>query len=246
MRWLLIKLRTFIWRLTARWISVIAKDIITRAVSRALETAPRPPETVIGHISAVHIAIRTFNLERIQKRERMCFCKFRHKSAWYLFSVNEKNGICIYTGAAGERAAGRGLYISLFFLSCLSTMWTGGGGRDYGFRAFCRHLADKQRISANAYVRRIRVPCPASISRDHPLSTFFVSHLSCSLPDLNTFCTRVTISRRKGDVCFVNQQSWLKLPLAHRASPRQERSSSLVNEREKEGNVQRIAWWRHE
>jgi len=65
---------------------------------------------------------------------------------------------------------------------------------------------------------RVRVarlfPLPSTLSRDHPLSTFFVSHLSCPPPNLAA-SLRARYLRAK-DVCFVNQQSWLKLPLARR------------------------------
>lgn len=77
-------------------------------------------------------------------------------------------------------------------------------------------------VSANVYVcPRLSLP-PALFphpSRDLPLSTFFVSRLSRPLSDLTASLLRslvrsrplALVSRAK-DVCFVNQQSWLKLP----------------------------------
>lgn len=77
---------------------------------------------------------------------------------------------------------------------------------------------DKQCVRERVYFA-VSLPLVAACLRELPLSTFFVSHLfPAPFSDL-TVSARGLLSRAK-DVCFVNQQSWLKLPLALSQSPR--------------------------
>lgn len=183
----------------------------------------RPLKAVIGTFFRA-ISIQAQQPTANRSRESALFCKSRTKVSGGLFPQMKKMELPM---------ARR--YISLFFLSRLGTMC------EYMYVCRWRTLWIPRALSTP---RRRQTMCPRTCTfvppsatpcllfRDLSLSTFFVSHLSWPLfPTLHhtrrAFAYAGALLSRPKDVCFVNQQSWLKLVTSASCASRQDWLVSL-------------------
>jgi len=152
-------------------------------------------EAVIGTFS--RLSRFRHSAEWPEAADRALFCKFWYNSVCHPFSVNEKNGT-IYMAVISRRS-----------------LFPGNQGhnvdRELWIPRILSHLANKQCVRERCvFYLTLFLSSPFVSANSLYQRSLFLTSFLLPFPTLPFLRRLLSLAK---DVCFVNQQSWLKLPL---------------------------------